>query len=144
MLKRISVGSEIDSYCGSCKLVLNHAVVAMVEEQPRRVRCLTCQREHNYRLLKSKSTASKTKSTRRTARTSSKKTTSASKWNHLIAEWDEGAAKRYSMYETFSVNDWIDHATFGKGAVIEVSSHDRMITLFESGEKMLMHGKKRA
>ena len=141
MKKEMTVGSELDSYCGKCKLTLNHVVVAMVEEKPRRVRCLTCQSEHNHRLKKVGKAAPKTRAKRTTGKT---KTTARSRWNDLIANWDDALARPYSIYESFAVSDWIDHSKFGKGGVIEVPAPDRIITLFETGEKMLMQGKLRA
>ena len=60
-----------------------------------------------------------------------------------MAEWDETNSKTYSIYQSFCVNDCLTHSKFGKGFVIDVPGPDRMITLFESGEKMLMQGKQR-
>ncbi|MDJ0836148.1 MAG: hypothetical protein QNK37_06490 [Acidobacteriota bacterium] len=145
MQKKIGVGSELDSYCGKCKLLLNHVVVAMVESDPKRVRCLTCQSEHNHRMPKPKSSGSRSRSSGSSRTTKTRSVASAAaRWQALLADWDEEAAKSYSIYETFSVNDWVSHPKFGKGGVIEVPGPDRIITLFESGEKMLMQGKKRA
>ena len=144
MFRKLVVGSEIDSYCGRCKLLLNHVVVAMVEDKPRRVRCLTCQSEHNHRVP----STGKAKTTRKRSATGSKsaaasKTHATNRWREALAGWDGTGAKDYSIFESFKVHDWISHVTFGKGVVIDIPSPDRMITLFESGEKMLMQGKQR-
>ena len=146
MRKKIGVGSELDNYCGKCKLTLNHVVVAMVDDLPRRVRCLTCQSEHNYRSPSSGGSASRSGSSgKKASRSRATAAASASaRWQALISDFDEAGAKPYSIYDTFEVNDWLTHVKFGKGGVIEVIGPDRIITLFESGEKMLMHGKKRA
>ncbi len=143
MQKKIKVGSEIDSYCGKCKMVLNHIVAAMVGDDPRRVRCLTCQSEHNHRLPSKRTTKKRATASRKKKTTKSAKSTAASKWNKLIAEWDGNNVKSYSIYDSFAENDWVNHTTFGKGLVTEVRGPSKIITLFESGEKMLMHGKKR-
>ena len=65
------------------------------------------------------------------------------KWNAFMTEWDETAAKKYSIYASFNVNDQVTHATFGKGVVTEVCGPGKIITLFESGEKLLMQGRNR-
>lgn len=143
MFRRVSVGSELDSYCGKCKMVLNHMVTAMVEDAPKRVRCLTCNSEHNHRVTKAKSTSSGAKRTRSTSKKSSSKVSAGAQWQGLVASWDDAAAKPYSIFSTFSVNDYVTHSTFGRGVVLDTPSPDRMIALFESGEKMLMQGKKR-
>jgi len=145
MRKKMTVGSELDSYCGKCKLTLNHVVVAMVEDQPRRVRCLTCQSEHNHRLSSSRASSSRSSKSSKASRSKATAAASATaRWQALMAEFDESVAKPYSVYGLFEVNDWVTHVKFGKGGVIEVPGPDRIITLFESGEKMLMQGKKRA
>ncbi|HXZ28408.1 MAG TPA: hypothetical protein VEG08_10465 [Terriglobales bacterium] len=43
------LGDSIDDYCSRCKLSTGHAVVAMVGEEVKKVRCATCGHEHNYR-----------------------------------------------------------------------------------------------
>ena len=39
----------IDDYCSRCQLLMNHYVVSIVEAEVRKVRCQTCNGEHNYR-----------------------------------------------------------------------------------------------
>jgi hypothetical protein len=144
MYRKIAVGSEIDSYCGreKCKMVLNHVVVAMVGDQPRRVRCLTCQSEHNHRGVTTPKTRSRSAgAAKRTTKTT--RTTRANRWQMETASWDGMDAKAYSVFATFEVDDWVKHTSFGNGKVIEVPSPDRIIALFESGEKMLMQGKEK-
>ena len=43
------LGDYIDDYCSRCKLSTDHAVVSMVGEDVKKVRCRTCSYEHNYR-----------------------------------------------------------------------------------------------
>lgn len=43
------LGDMIDDYCTRCRLLLNHAVVGMVGDEVKKVRCLTCRNEHPYR-----------------------------------------------------------------------------------------------
>lgn len=50
--KEIELGDVIDDYCTKCKLIMNHSVVALVEGQIKKVRCLTCLTEHPYRKCK--------------------------------------------------------------------------------------------
>jgi hypothetical protein len=42
-------GAEIDAFCGKCHLVTNHRVVALEGTKIKKVVCLTCQAQHNYR-----------------------------------------------------------------------------------------------
>ena len=43
------LGDDIDDYCSRCKLSSTHAVVTMTGEDVQKVRCRTCNHEHNYR-----------------------------------------------------------------------------------------------
>jgi hypothetical protein len=43
------LGDYIDDYCSRCKLSTDHAVVSMVGEEVKKVRCRTCSYEHTYR-----------------------------------------------------------------------------------------------
>jgi len=43
------LGDDIDDYCSRCKFSSTHAVVSMAGEDVQKVRCRTCNHEHNYR-----------------------------------------------------------------------------------------------
>ena len=45
----IRLGDIIDDYCTRCRLLTNHSVVSMLDGVVSRVRCRTCQHEHEYR-----------------------------------------------------------------------------------------------
>jgi hypothetical protein len=47
------LGDIIDDYCSRCRLLTDHSVVAIVGDAVRKVRCRTCQYEHEYRRGKS-------------------------------------------------------------------------------------------
>lgn len=43
------LGDDIDDYCSRCKRATDHAVVTLEGDEVKKVRCRTCQYEHNYR-----------------------------------------------------------------------------------------------
>jgi ribosomal protein L44E len=43
------LGDDIDEYCSRCKRTTNHSVLSLVGEEVKKVRCRTCNYEHNYR-----------------------------------------------------------------------------------------------
>lgn len=47
-----SVGKETLAYCTSCKMDLNHVIVAMKGDRIAKVQCLTCKKEHAYKAAK--------------------------------------------------------------------------------------------
>jgi hypothetical protein len=124
-------------------MMLNHIITAMVEESPRRVRCLTCGSEHNHRVTKSSTTITKTKSKKTTTTRGKGKNSLAMRWSTATSGWDDSQARAYNIFESFRVNDLVKHTKFGNGVVTEIPGPDRMITLFESGEKMLIQGRTR-
>jgi hypothetical protein len=42
------LGDIIDDYCSRCRMLTNHAIISLVNEQPAKVHCRTCFFEHNY------------------------------------------------------------------------------------------------
>ena len=43
------LGDYIDDYCSRCKRGTDHAVVSLLGEDVKKVRCRTCSYEHTYR-----------------------------------------------------------------------------------------------
>lgn len=51
------------------------------------------------------------------------------------------AARRYSIHERFAVGEQLEHPSFGLGRVIEVLPGNKLRALFDSGGKVLAHGR---
>jgi hypothetical protein len=47
--RRVRLGDVIDDYCPRCRLVMNHGVVGMIDDDVKKVRCNTCLSEHQFR-----------------------------------------------------------------------------------------------
>jgi hypothetical protein len=47
--RRLRLGDILDDYCPRERRVTNHAVVAMIEEDVKQTRCMTCDAEHVYK-----------------------------------------------------------------------------------------------
>jgi DNA-directed RNA polymerase subunit M/transcription elongation factor TFIIS len=147
--KVISAGDEVDSYCTTCKLMLAHQVVALVDGKVEKVVCKTCGRKHKYRPNLPKSRQKKTTKTRKTAGgTTAQKTTRTRrrkdpsiKWEETLSEHDVTNPKDYSIYETFNQHDIIMHKKFGRGIIIEVREEGKMEVMFKEGTKVLIYGR---
>jgi len=46
---KLSVGGEVESWCGKCKEITTHNIVAMVGDHPKQVICQVCNSRHDYR-----------------------------------------------------------------------------------------------
>jgi hypothetical protein len=47
--KKLSVGAELEAWCGKCKEVTTHNVVAMIADAPKQVICKVCNSRHEFR-----------------------------------------------------------------------------------------------
>ena len=130
-MKAHKVGGDIDAYCTRCKMELGHTVLAMVGTRPARVRCNTCQGEHNYR--------GTTAPTPRKASTPREKPAVTS-WEALLAQKDLSRARKYSVREKFEADEVLSHPIFGIGLVQEVRG-DKIQVAFKADVKTLVHGK---
>lgn len=152
--KVITAGDEVDSYCTTCKIVLAHRVVAVVDDKPEKVICKTCEKKHKYRPNPPKSRAKKAatgaKKTSRKTTTAKKKTTRTRKtkdptvvWEEALADKNISNAKMYSMGDVFDQDDIIEHDKFGHGLVKEIHAEGKMEVLFKEGTKLLVFGRER-
>ncbi len=154
------VGGEIDSFCTKCKMDLNHRIVAMVGTDVRRVICLTCGSEHNYRkpAVEKEREREKRAAAQSLSRTSSSVASSSSKssksragatlrdagnpratWERAIAGQPAGAFRSYAVKEAFEVGDLVRHSKFGDGVVARVLDSKKVEILFEDGARTMAH-----
>jgi hypothetical protein len=135
----IRTGGEIDAFCTRCDLNLAHTIIAMVGPKVVKVKCNTCNAEHVYRgtqpLMKTAVSPSRAKSPS-TPRVS--KTTVS--WEDKFQGKDLARAKKYSIRETFAIDDVVDHPTFGLGLVTAVRG-DKCEVSFKQEDKTLVHGR---
>ena len=134
-MTKIAVGSDVEAYCTKCKIVLAHAVVTMDGTKPRRVRCNTCNGEHNYRAAKPVSKATSKKGEKK-PRATTKKTRQS--WSEVMQEASAKPHKRYSMSGSFGEGDWIEHATFGLGCVQSFVPPNKITVRFADSTRMLV------
>jgi hypothetical protein len=131
-MKTSRVGGDIDAFCTRCKMELGHTVLAMVGTKPARVRCNTCQGEHNYRGSSAPTPRRATAATREKPQVTS--------WEALLANKDLSRARTYSAKEKFAEDEVLNHPIFGIGLVQEVRG-DKIQVAFKADVKTLVHGK---
>jgi hypothetical protein len=120
-------GSNIDSWCGKCKMVLAHTIEAMVGDKPARVHCNTCKSQHAYRANPPGSNP----------RSSAKPR--ATRHQTLLNKMNSAVPKPYSPKEKYELGDVLEHAIFGRGVATAVKDGSKIEVLFESGSKTLIH-----
>jgi hypothetical protein len=136
-MKKIAAGSDVEAYCTKCKLVLAHTVVSMQGLKPRRVKCNTCNGEHNYRAEKpqAKAVAKKTEKAPK-AKSPAKRTRQS--WTDVMQEATSKPHKTYSMSGSFGEGDWIEHSVFGLGCVQVFTPPNKITVRFADSTRLLI------
>lgn len=154
-MKKLSAGDEIDAWCTKCKMDLGHRIVALVENTPKRVVCLTCDSTHNYRAPKDGPSFTGAKPARKAASSSAggaKKPRAGSAaaraeadrlkaWETRVLGQTATAFKRYTISTEFSLDDLVLHKKFGEGYVVEVSDDGKVVVMFRDQQRILVHAR---
>ncbi len=146
-MKPLTAGSEIDAWCTSCRMDLGHRIVAMVGGRPKRVECLTCGGQHNYREPKSERQKADGRPKRAKSAAAPKQTERARAEQMRFSEWETQTAGKpsdaftqYSMNHRFSEGELVAHKKFGEGYVTEVLEDGKVSIMFRDGARTLAHG----
>ncbi len=135
-MSQYSVGKDVLSYCGKCKLTLSHTIETMkTATLPGRVQCNTCKASHSF---KSAPTAKK-----RTVAAKRRKSSTIpvpELWKQEMAK-SKGESSPYTTKGSFKEGDVIDHKKFGPGIVQAIVDNDKIEVLFNSEIKTLVHNK---
>ena len=140
-----TVGKEALAYCTSCKMDLNHTVVALKGDRIAKVQCLTCKKEHVYRAPKgitepgqkpAKATRARKKKDAEVEQTVSVE----AEWEKLMAQHRDAPLKPYSTKANFALGDKLSHPTFGDGIVGKLIYPNKLEVIFRTDVKVLIHG----
>ncbi len=135
----VKLGSDIDSWCSKCKMMLAHTIEAMVDGKPARVLCNTCKSSHNYR-PKPPGVVSRPARQRDDGEPATHtRRPGTSRYQSLLKTKTESVVKAYSPTTKFELGDVLEHPTFGRGVAITVKEGSKIEVLFESGSKTLVH-----
>ena len=145
--KVYSPGDEIDSWCTTCKLVLGHKVVALVDEKVDKVICGTCKKKHKYRPNPPKSRAKKAAATNPNGTPKKRVTRRRVKdpaviWEETLGERDLTKQTPYTFDGNFKADELVDHKKFGCGLVMRLMGEGKMEVIFKEGTKVLVCGDK--
>jgi len=132
------VGGDILAYCSKCQGEFSHVVVSMIDKRPAKVQCKMCKGNHNFKRIGD--TKPRTVSRTSTGDTPRKKVVLAQDYWQQQMELQKGKPlKPYSPKQTFQKSDVVNHVSFGVGIVEEVKVDKKIVVLFRSGEKILVH-----
>lgn len=134
-------GGSIDSWCGKCKLMLAHTIESMVGDKPARVHCNTCKAQHRYR--PNEPGASSRQGPQREAGSGTGPTPKmrTSRYQSLLKGKDMAVAKPYSSKDRYEPGDVVEHPSFGVGVTTAIKDGTKIEVMFETGLKVLVHGR---
>lgn len=122
----------------------------MVAGTPKRVLCLTCNKQHNFRRPKaegagastsSSSASGASKSSKKSAATTPKSPSPAREWQTNVADRDSTDFVPYSIHTTFETGQLVSHPKFGPGYVKETLASQKLCILFKDGPRTLVHAR---
>ncbi len=144
MAKSTAAAQETLAYCTSCKMDLNHVVVAMKGDRIAKVQCLTCKKEHAFKAPKGATEPGKAK-----AKSKSKKKDAAAEsqshpveveWEKLMLAHADSPFKNYDMKAIYGLGDKLKHPTFGDGIVGKLIYPNKLEVIFKTDIKILISG----
>jgi hypothetical protein len=141
--KMLAAGDFVEAKCTRCRTETNHTIIAMVAEQPARVRCNTCGGDHNFRAPRklpvtktvNRNAVAAAKPVRQTAKT--RQNADREKWQGIMDQAESGMAVPYAMDRGFKLDDIVAHQVFGFGVVTGLSKPNKVEILFTDGKKIL-------
>src|SRR5262249_26980701 len=115
---------------------------AMVGDKPARVHCNTCRSQHGYR-AHPPAGDSRPAGDREAGTSPRPKATKvrAGRYQSLLKEKSTGVVKPYSPTEKYETGDVLQHPTFGRGVATAIKDENKVEVLFETGSKLLIHGR---
>jgi len=133
------VAKSVLSHCTSCKMDLIHTIVAVKGDKIARVLCLTCKKEHAFRLpTELRASSKKSRSVR--SPVPQKARSAAAEWEKAMEQAAGLPAKAYALGGSFETGEKVDHPMFGPGVVRRLISPNKMEVVFEEEVKVMIRG----
>ena len=140
----LRLGDSVDSWCGKCKFMLAHTIETMAGDKPARVNCNTCNTPHAYK-PNAPGAGAGSRAPRQPELASSSGLQPAKsqtrRYQVLLKAKGMADAKTYSSKDKYSLGDVMQHPNFGYGVATAVKDATKVEVLFETGTKVLIHGR---
>jgi hypothetical protein len=140
----LKVGGEVEAWCGPCGGLTDHAIVAMVDGQPKQVICQSCHNRHGYRTTparaKTGTTQPAVKAVEAPARPTRDQLEAKRKEEARFALQKELAeatdVKPFSNKERYKAGQIVSHPEHGRGKIENVL-RGSILVRFRDGLKSL-------
>jgi hypothetical protein len=152
MAKPLKVAGEVDSWCTSCRMMLNHRIISMIGTKPHQVECLTCHKSHLYKahppgekpapgVVRGRADSGpRPARVSHVTRAEQARITREQSWEKAINGRSVSEFKPYNVSAVFTEGDVIRHKKFGEGVVMRVIDAQKIEVLFRDEPRTLAHG----
>jgi hypothetical protein len=134
-----AVGKETISYCTSCKMDLNHVIVAMKGDRVAKVQCFTCKKEHAFKAPKGATEPKKKRGKAAKAAAEDEGNPIELEWEKLMTTHKDAPTKSYTTKGSFALGDKLNHGSFGAGIVGKLIYPNKIEVIFQTDVKVLIH-----
>jgi hypothetical protein len=117
---KYSVGGEVEAWCGKCKELRAHHIVALFDGLPKQVSCVHCKSRHGYRtepLQRGETPKPKTGTTPRSPAINAEARRQREQREKLEAELDAVQPKAFDPKDNFKTGQVITHPKYGRGKI---------------------------
>jgi len=136
----LEAGSDVLSYCGRCKMDLNHVVIAMKGTAVLKAQCRTCNATHGYRSPKGITEPGQIVAKKKRTTTRSKAEPIEAVWTRMWEESSSSPVLKYNMKEHFGHGFRVDHPKYGSGIVDRIIHPNKIEVVFKDDKRVLIHG----
>jgi hypothetical protein len=131
MQEKNTIGKDITSYCGKCKVGRDHTIMTMEGETIAKVRCKMCGSMHKFTNPLDAQKVRKPRVKKGAGETATTETI----WAAGLAQ-AKGKEHDYSMASKYRIGDIVNHQMFGKGIVVKLYVN-KCDMLFKDRERLM-------
>ena len=135
-MTQFTIGKDIDSWCGKCKLMLAHTIETVVDGKVKRAHCNTCNAQHAYKAYPPGESPRRASTTRRSSK--SNEPPVPADYETLLKRHDAAKARPYVGATAYGAGQLLRHTHFGLG-IITARRGNKIDVLFPDKARTLVH-----
>ena len=117
---KYSVGGDVEAWCGKCKEMRAHHIVAILDDLPKQVSCVLCKSRHGYRsepLVRGEAKKTTAAAPPRSPAINAEARRQREQRQKLESELDSAESKVFDPKDNFKSGQVIVHPKYGRGKI---------------------------
>jgi hypothetical protein len=140
---KLSVGAEVEAWCGKCGELTNHNIVAVVGDEPKQVLCQVCNSRHTFRTTSARRSSADAAASGSESRPRTPQDVESAKKAELVRALTQEVnasteVKPFDPKQRYRVGDIISHPEYGRGKIENVLRSSLLVRFPVGGLKPLM------